>query len=337
MTLVFATPPISLSTAHAFAAFFTLSYVGSLYLSKSARLSFKNGVTLSTPPGAQRAKESEERWRDDPDVIRARLLAASMSTAGSVLAVYWLVRSVTSKRELQKDPLAAFKSTLARLGITLDFAPTTSPLSVILPCLVTPILYLGPLYVSWLCETLPLQRRWSVRGDLLPVFTTWVGIRNYIVGPITEEVVFRACMLAVYHMAGASRTKMIFLTPLAFGVAHLHHAWDTYNRYGRTSAAARTAFVSTLFQLAYTSLFGFHCTYLFLRTGSLLPPTLSHIFCNIMGFPQYALHVRMFPKRRRLIQLMYLLGIAGYVYTMREWTRADDSLFWPAPGQIPRY
>lgn len=25
-------------------------------------------------------------------------------------------------------------------------------------------------------------------------------------------------MLAVYHMAGSSRTKMIFLTPLAFGV-----------------------------------------------------------------------------------------------------------------------
>lgn len=37
-------------------------------------------------------------------------------------------------------------------------------------------------------------------------------------GPITEEVVFRACILAVYHMAGSSRTKMIFLTPLAFGV-----------------------------------------------------------------------------------------------------------------------
>ena len=55
---------------------------------------------------------------------------------------------------------------------------------------------------------------------------------------------------------------------------------------------------STVFQLTYTSLFGFHCAYLFLRTGSIVPPTLSHIFCNVMGFPQYALHVRMFPSRR---------------------------------------
>lgn len=82
-------------------------------------------------------------------------------------------------------------------------------------------------------------------------------------GPITEEVVFRACMLAVYHMAGSSRTKMIFLSPLAFGVgtsticpctsvancrhsvAHFHHAWDTYNRYGRTASAARVALLTT--------------------------------------------------------------------------------------------
>lgn len=55
---------------------------------------------------------------------------------------------------------------------------------------------------------------------------------------------------------------------------------------------------STVFQLSYTSLFGFHCAYLFLRTGSLLPPTVSHIFCNVMGLPQYGLHVRSFPKRR---------------------------------------
>ena len=54
-----------------------------------------------------------------------------------------------------------------------------------------------------------------------------------------------------------------------------------------------------VFQLAYTSLFGFHCAYLFLRTGSLLPPTVSHVFCNIMGLPQYGAHMETFPKWRR--------------------------------------
>ncbi|KAI0765928.1 hypothetical protein BD413DRAFT_481788 [Trametes elegans] len=336
MPLVFATPPISLATAHAFAAFFTISYVGSLYLSRTTRLSFKSGATVGARPGEGRAKESEERWRNDPDVIRARLIVVSTSTMLSMVSVYLLVRSVVPHSEIQKDSSAVLASTLSRLGITLDLSPRSLFLT-ILSCLVAPTLFLGPLYVDFLCGTLPFQRRWSVRGSLLPIVGTWMGVRNYVVGPITEEVVFRACMLSVYHLAGAPRKSMIALTPLAFGAAHLHHAWETYNRYGRTASAARVAIMTTLFQLAYTSLFGFHCAYLFLRTGSLLPPIASHIFCNIMGFPNYSLHVRMFPNRRRLIQLAYILGIAGYIYTMRSWTRADDSLFWPAPGQAARY
>lgn len=76
-----------------------------------------------------------------------------------------------------------------------------------------------------------------------------------------------------------------------------------------------------------------------------------------MGLPQYSQHIRMFPNRRRgkstrslrrrkrsltdmhraAIQLAYILGIAGYVYTMRRWTLADNSLFWPAPRQTTRY
>lgn len=100
MPLVFPAPPISLSTAHAFAAFFTFSYVGSLYVSKNARLSFKDGVSLDARNGEERVKQADERWRNDPDVIRARLFAATMSTVGSVLAVYWLVGSVIPETEV---------------------------------------------------------------------------------------------------------------------------------------------------------------------------------------------------------------------------------------------
>ena len=100
MPLVFPTPPISLSTAHAFTAFFAFSYVGSLYASKNARLSFKNGVSANVRDGEERSKESDERWRNDPEVIRARLLAASLSTIGSMLAVHFLVRSVIPDSEV---------------------------------------------------------------------------------------------------------------------------------------------------------------------------------------------------------------------------------------------
>ena len=101
---------------------------------------------------------------------------------------------------------------MARLGLT--FFEDHS----LLPYLVTPILYLGPLYATFLDSKLPFQSGWSWGRDVLPVFNTWVGIRNYFFGPLTEELVFRACVLAVYHLAGSSRNKMIFLSPLLFGL-----------------------------------------------------------------------------------------------------------------------
>lgn len=53
-----------------------------------------------------------------------------------------------------------------------------------------------------------------------------------------------------------------------------------------------------VFQTLYTSLFGWHASFLYLRTGSLLPPILSHIFCNVMGFPQLGESLHDFPARK---------------------------------------
>ncbi|KAH9836274.1 uncharacterized protein C8Q71DRAFT_907882 [Rhodofomes roseus] len=330
MPLVFAEPPISLSTANALAVFFAGSYVGSLYLSKNARLSFKRG-SIKPKQGQQRTKEQDERWRDDPDVIRARLAAASLSTLSSCVAVLGLVWKL-----LGWAPTAfpvAFETTLARLGF--DVPASLSEL--VFPCLVTPVLFLGPLYGYWLSGALPLQRNWSWKLSVIPLLTTWQSVRNYMVGPTTEEIVFRSCSLAVYHLAGASRVKMIFMTPWLFGIAHIHHAWDIYNRYGRTGAAVKHAAIATLFQSSYTSLFGFHTAFLFLRTGSLIPPITAHIFCNIMGLPQLGTQLTMFPHRRRAIKVAYLLGIAGYIYAMNRWTLAPESLYWRPADAIAMF
>ena len=111
-------------------------------------------------------------------------------------------------------------------------------------------------------------------------------------------------------------------------IAHLHHAWEIFNRYGRTTAAAKRAgitcrtshflsfashlprkckcssihelirFIFAVFQFAYTSLFGFYCSYLFIRTGSLFPPLMAHSFCNMMGLPQIGTELRRWPRRK---------------------------------------
>lgn len=104
---------------------------------------------------------------------------------------------------------------------------------------------------------------------------------------MTEEFVFRACMIATLHQAKYSTRYLVFVSPLYFGIAHLHHAWDNYHRMGRTRQALQNAVFTSLFQFLYTTLFGWYASYLFIRTGSVWPPVLNHSFCNMMGFPTF--------------------------------------------------
>lgn len=81
---------IPISTAHALAALFVTCYVGSIYISKDARLSFsKTKVYLDY--GYARLKLRNERWRDDPDVIRARLVAVGSATLICCAIVFGLM------------------------------------------------------------------------------------------------------------------------------------------------------------------------------------------------------------------------------------------------------
>jgi prenyl protein peptidase len=96
-------PPLALGTptAHLFSLLFSLTYVGSLYISKHSRLSFSTTTTHSNKGERQnndndnqgeREKKQSERWRDDPDVIRARLLAVLCTTTvccSVLLGVVW--------------------------------------------------------------------------------------------------------------------------------------------------------------------------------------------------------------------------------------------------------
>jgi len=306
--------PLSMLSSHLLALLFGSSYVGSLYIAKNARLRFsaaKPDARHHVQPGS----------RDDPAVIRARLTAATFATLFNCGVVYALIaRSTLPSFD------RSFASTLAILGVRWPDS--------ILSCLQTPLLFLGPLYGSYLAGTLPGQSNYSLDRHFFETFWTWVGFRNYVWGPLTEEIVFRACVLSVYAMGGATRWKMIAFAPLVFGLAHVHHAWDTYNRYGRTKDALKRAAMSTIFQTAYTTLFGAHTSYLFLRTSSLLPPLTAHVFCNIMGIPQMQSEMRRFPAQRQAIIGTYIIGIMLFACTLSWWTEppaGQQSLYWTAP------
>jgi prenyl protein peptidase len=80
-------------------------------------------------------------------------------------------------------------------------------------------------------------------------------------------------------------TRIVFITPLYFGIAHIHHLYEFVLTHPESPILA--ALFRSLFQFTYTSLFGFFAAFVFLRTGSLYPAIIAHSFCNWAGLPRF--------------------------------------------------
>jgi len=167
--------------------------------------------------------------------------------------------------------------------------------------------------------------------------------------PIAEELVFRALCAPLLLLAGFSRAAIVLGCPLFFGLgasrahrcwaedppshlsstrylcadatAHVHRVRDVYRRsvlYGKREDHLRAAILQTAFQAVYTTVFGWYCAFVFLRTGTpsrtmpretragmsstmrparhrllacaaghLIAPILCHTFANMMGVPPF--------------------------------------------------
>ncbi|QRV98099.1 CAAX prenyl protease 2 [Ceratobasidium sp. AG-Ba] len=286
-------PVLSTSQFILASGIFSGSYVGSIYVLQSARLGGAN-VTRS---------------RDDPKVIKARLAAVSVSTIGSMVGLGVIVWKTGNMSTIWD----AIQPTAKLLGLTI-------PVPAFRPLLLTPLLYLGPLYSAWLDQAYPFMDDWSFQRDVVRKFGSWTGVRNFFASPLTEELVFRSCVIGAAQLAGVGLKKIVFLTPLWFGIAHIHHANEQFNRLGRTKKALQQAVVISTVQLAYTTVFGWYASFLFVRTGSVIVPTLAHTFCNLMGMPSVGQDVRDHPNRKMLIWLTHLAGLIGFGFALGPWT-----------------
>ncbi|WVQ80988.1 hypothetical protein IAT38_003095 [Cryptococcus sp. DSM 104549] len=339
------TPPLSSGAAHILSLLFTSSYVGSLYLSQTlfpprprpkrtpsnasspatsgtltpsshpAEASRAGDQTL--PPiaatdddalGAEDPHAPKLGSRDHPLTIRRRMAAVSVSTALSLGGVRWAATPTP-----RGSWFTSLRPTLALLG--LSAAPVRA-----LPYLLAPGLMLGPLYAMYLDDALPVLGRREYGESLWKgVKRAWaecglVEVRNYVVAPVTEELVFRSAILSVSILGGLSLKALVFGTPMWFGIAHAHHALETYRKNGKTKQAAIMAVAGCLVQLTYTTLFGWFASYLYLRTGSVLPPLTAHIYCNIMGIYMPGAAIRRHPRKKALVWGAYLAGIAAFVW-----------------------
>lgn len=107
---------LSTASANALTALFSSAYVGSLYLSRHARLVFSPSPSAVRTP---RSKTPDERWRDDPDVIKARLTAVCLATA----ACCAIVLKIHTSALPESEQVCLLTSSRASVSLSSQSAP----------------------------------------------------------------------------------------------------------------------------------------------------------------------------------------------------------------------
>eukprot|EP00916_Digyalum_oweni_P026874 GHVL01044123.1.p1 GENE.GHVL01044123.1~~GHVL01044123.1.p1 ORF type:complete len:284 (-),score=13.17 GHVL01044123.1:15-866(-) len=196
-----------------------------------------------------------DNHRDHAAAIMRRFMGVSLVSALSMYIVHLTVARKTSL--------------LTVLGVTVSF--NIFPL--ILICL---SLYSGAIFYFALVKS-------SNQLNLI-VFSTqrgsWIMLRDVILAPVVEEIVFRACFIPILLSSSLSPATVVFLAPLLFGLAHAHHIFENAKAGGIIEAL-----VTFACQIAYTTVFGCLVSYLFIQSGSIFPSLLLHCFCNFWGLP----------------------------------------------------
>lgn len=245
-------------------------FVGLLYLSSSGRLP-----------------------RDDPRAIVARIK--------SVLCACVLSTVVVATWQWWRLPDWSLRELLAALGV---WTEQLSVARLVAPVLSVALLFLGPLLHSLIDEP-SLWTPAALAASARDCFTSLPALRNIVVAPTAEEWVFRACMCPLLEAAGFSFVQCVFLPPLLFGIAHMHHVFHHIRDLGRSVAQA---IVVVLVQFTYTSAFGAIAAFYFMTTKSIVGPILAHSFCNSMGVPDFAGAVN-HETHRVLLIATYIAGI----------------------------
>nr|XP_010597313.1 CAAX prenyl protease 2 isoform X2 [Loxodonta africana]XP_010597314.1 CAAX prenyl protease 2 isoform X2 [Loxodonta africana] len=199
----------------------------------------------------------------------------------------------------------------------------------LLPLLLTMILFLGPL--MQLSMDCPCDLADGLKVVLAPrswarCLTDMRWLRNQVIAPLTEELVFRACMLPMLAPC-TGLGPAVFTCPLFFGVAHFHHIIEQL-RFRQSSVGSIVLSAGESWSLPGVVL-GWGGVRLLLSpsSGHLIGPVLCHSFCNYMGFPAVCAALE-HPQRRHLLA-GYALGVGLFLLLLQPLT--DPKLY----GSLP--
>jgi membrane protease YdiL (CAAX protease family) len=291
-----------------------LSRLDSLSLCAGISIFFVASLYVFVPRSVQRLA------RDDPAQIRWRSLATTIVCVLSLLV---------SKFISCEDSIGSILGQASLAVLLQDLFSAVVALGHIM------VLYLNPLVMTMLRVRRIVNRnngvyqRGGVQAFLKNYYTIcigpmvaallridgneqvqWILLRNYIFAPITEELVFRCSIIPVLQAGGMSDGSIIWISPMFFGFAHAHHAFLRYNQ----GLPIFTVVLQTTFQFAYTTLFGIYCSYVYLRTKSVLAVCVGHAFCNVMGLPNLSFFGPSSPdySQRFLLTVLLCTGIIGF-------------------------
>jgi prenyl protein peptidase len=256
--------------------------------------------------------------RDDSLQIRWRALASCLVSIGAVLSYRLLF---CNEWILNIDANLIAVLAMARQTLWTSFCVLFHTL----------VLYFGPIVRSFVISFDSVHRkqgkvtllhflkdfsRTFIYSFFQPLFSNddslyWTFLRNQVVAPVTEELVFRACMVPALLSTGMTDTSVCLTAPLFFGIAHVHHGILRLRQgYSLTFVS-----VATLVQFCYTSIFGAYVSYVYLRTGSIGAVVFCHSLCNAMGLPNVSFLQSNSPlyASRGLLLAALAIGLVAFI------------------------
>ncbi|KAE8098536.1 hypothetical protein FH972_016590 [Carpinus fangiana] len=203
--------------------------------------------------------------------------------------------------------------------------------AVVFPLSLTSLMYAGSLVLKTLLlvdsrrenanrggEGISLQNQ-NFLASIVSVASNVLAWRSYVVAPLTEELVFRACMIPLLLCGGFKPYTVIRLCPIFFSLAHLNHLMEFYSK--KNYSLIKTSLAVGL-QLGYTVIFGSYASFLLIRTGHLLAPLVAHTFCNFMGLPV------LFSRRNGIVSVAFLAGmVIDSYFAMRRRSKTENDCY----------
>lgn len=187
----------------------------------------------------------------------------------------------------------------------------------ILWAIISPLLLVSLAYLGCFVHCVILKQNPFAELDLTERWD--IAFRNFVAAPFAEEFVFRACLLPIL-LPSLGELWAILLSPLFFGLAHLHHIVE-WAKTDSEREPLTNVLLGLLLQVGYTSLFGMFSAFLFVRSGHLLSPVLAHSYCNILGLPplgDISSH-----SHPRLLFTTYLIGLATFILALFPMTSSS--------------